>query len=108
MKIFHKQFTLLLFEARYSNTSEWENLLNQHKVCEKKVGDNENTIVDLDKQLKEVQQLLHKEKQWSIGFVHSGPNQTSADPTSSCPSSTGFDILKIYKTICLFKGDMKW
>ena len=35
-------------------TSEWENLLDQHKVCEKKVANNQNRIVDLDKQLKEV------------------------------------------------------
>ena len=51
--------------------------------------------------------LLHKENKWSIRFVHSGPNRTSGGPTSSGPSSTDFDILKIYKTICSFKCDMK-
>jgi len=97
----------LLFVSVHSEcsdgTSEWENLLDQHKVCEKKVAANKNSILDLDKQLKEVQQLLHKEKQWSIGFMHSGPNRTSGGPSLS-----GLDILKIYRTICSFKCDIKW
>jgi len=35
-------------------TSEWDNLLDKHEVCKKKVADNQHRIVDLDKQLQEV------------------------------------------------------
>jgi len=55
--------------------SEWEKLLEQHKVCEKPGAGNQKRIVDLDKQIREVQELVHKENHWSLGFVSTEANQ---------------------------------
>jgi len=87
-------------EEGSDGTSEWDNLLDQHKLCEKKVADNENGIVNVDKQLKEVRQLLLKEKEWSVGFVR-GANPTSHGATYGGPNSCSLDILKMYKTFFL-------
>ncbi len=86
--------------------SEWDDLVYQHKLCEKKVADNELKIDHLDKQIKEVRQMLVKENEWSVGFVR-GANPTSHGASCAGPSSCSLDISKIYKTFFAFKFDMK-
>jgi len=86
--------------------SEWDDLLYQHKLSEKKVADNKLKIDHLDKQIKEVRQMLVKENEWSVGFVR-GANLTSHGATCASPTSCSLDISKIYKTFFAFKFDMK-
>ena len=86
--------------------SEWDDLLYKHKLCEKKVADNETKIDHLGKQLKEVRQMLVKENEWLDGFVR-GPNPTSRGATCAGPISCSLDISKIYKTFFALKFDMK-
>ena len=93
-------------EEGSAGTSEWDNLLDQHEVCQKKVADNQHKIVDLDKQLQEDRQLLVKENHWSVGFVL-WANPTSPGETCAGPSSCSLDILKMYKTFFAYKFDMK-
>ena len=84
--------------------SEWVDLLYQHKLCEKKVADNKTKIDHLDIYLKEVRQMLVKEKEWLVGFLR-GANPTSHGAT--CAGLTSLDISKIYKTFFALKFDMK-
>ena len=93
-------------EEGSAGTSEWENLLDQHEVCQKKVADNQHRIVDLDKQLQEVWQLLVKKNQWLFGFVL-GANPTSSGATCDGPSSCSLDIVKMYTTFFAYKFHMK-
>jgi len=70
--------------------SEWGKVPHQHEICRDQIIGNNKKILDLQKQIKIMQEQVYRQSHWSLVVAH----------TEEKPNSPGLDLMKIYRALC--------